>query len=249
MPCKPHPPKRLITLLILASSIFILHSPLCTEVPKALTMFSCTASAQIFKERPDIYARHELSAGFGLGGFSNMKRYDSFKSDVMSTHNLNYGSLCGLGAIIHTLNLQLSYLYHFNQRLAAGISIAGYVHNNDPLDNYTDVEPEPEQLIDAYATTSCISILPTIKYTWGYWKEVAIYSKAATGIYRQRLKFKSNDDYYAEINQIDWRLAHQLTPLGFEIAADRFLLFGELGWGVNGFVNAGCSIQLGKRLR
>ena len=98
--------------------------------------------------------------------------------------------------------------------------------------------------------------MPALKYSWYRYNGLSFYSTAALGVQRSHTwssVHTINASLYPELyyehhrqvvfNRKQWKLAPQLTALGFDFGGRHFRFFAELGYGVEGVFNMGLSYR------
>ena len=146
-----------------------------------------------------------------------------------------------------TLAFNLQYLYRIAPKIKVGGALT-YQHTSTTLmvaDNngtYHDA---------AKANNDYFTVMPVVKAMWIEKNHIGLYSKAAAGICIASNSAKVCSGFGAAEKYIDeiksdkgTRFAYQVSAIGFEAGSKNIRGFVELGYGFQGFAQAGVSIKL-----
>jgi hypothetical protein len=146
-----------------------------------------------------------------------------------------------------TLAFNLQYLYRIAPKIKVGGALT-YQHTSTTLmvaDNngtYHDA---------AKANNDYFTVMPVVKAMWIEKNHIGLYSKAAAGICIASNSAKACSGFGAAEKYIDeiksdkgTRFAYQVSAIGFEAGSKNIRGFVELGYGFQGFAQAGMSIKL-----
>ena len=218
------------------------------------------------RQLPERYNRHEIRGGLGFGPCQA-----SHDKDRMIDANIQRYGILAEGEcfdIVGDAYLQAGVEYHYrlNRKWDVGvladwgISREGYSSCYYQSGHADPVTADPEYY--AYANEQCrfFVIAPSLRYTWNERRYYRSYSRIALGGLRHHLTFDyrrypwvayypfNNASYDDKIpvftdstDEIKWRMAYQLTAIGFSFGSQSFNFFGELGYGSLGVVRLGAS--------
>ena len=106
-------------------------------------------------------------------------------------------------------------------------------------------------------------LAPSFRYAWFVKGKFRLYSRVALGAMRQHTTFKYRESTHLEMlcdfnhfhtvespeflnkeqnessDEVEWKLAYQLTPLGFDFGIEPIRVFSEWGYGCQGVFNIG----------
>lgn len=145
-----------------------------------------------------------------------------------------------------TLAFNLQYLYRIAPKIKVGGALT-YQHTSTTLmvsDNngtYHDA---------AKANNDYFTVMPVVKAMWIEKNHIGLYSKAAAGICIASNSAKACSGFGAAEKYLDeiksdkgTRFAYQVSAIGFEAGSKNIRGFVELGYGFQGFAQAGVSIK------
>lgn len=147
--------------------------------------------------------------------------------------------------------ITLQYLYRVAPKLKIGAGLT-YQHTSATL-KVQDKEGSYHDI--AKASNNYFTVVPTAKFMWIEKKHVGLYSKAAAGIC-----IASNSSEFSNGVQVDsskkdqilddiksdkgTRFGYHVSAIGFEAGSKSIRGFAEVGYGFQGFVQAGLTIKL-----
>lgn len=205
--------------------------------------------------------RHEFSMGFGVGNNMADKKVNDVVDHYLETYHME--SEMGCSDFVGDSHITLSFEYHYrlNQRWAVGC-IAGWGISKESYDGIEEHGAAPHSYLAKYGSeqSRIFYIAPSVRYSWlttmrGH---MQLYSRAALGTIRQHMIFDyqqaasdgrlytafeddtQRDEYRHEhFDEVKWRSAYQLTPVGIDLG-NRFIHFySELGYGFQGVFTIG----------
>ena len=145
-----------------------------------------------------------------------------------------------------SLAFNLQYLYRVAPKIKVGGAVT-YQHTNATLlvaDNngtYHDA---------AKANNDYFTVMPVAKFMWIEKNHIGLYSKAAAGICIASNSAKACSGFGAAEKYVDeiksdkgTRFAYQVSAIGFEAGSKNIRGFVELGYGFQGFAQAGVSVK------
>ena len=218
---------------------------------------------QLARQLPERYNRHEIRGGLGFGHCQA-----SHDRDRMIDANIQRYSILAEGEcfdIVGDSYLQAGVEYHYrlNRKWDVGvladwgISREGYSSYYYQSVHADPVTADPEYFADANEQCRFFVFAPSLRYTWSERRYYRSYSRIALGAMRHHLTFDykrfpwvgyhpDEASYTAQIpvftdsmDKIKWRMAYQLTAIGFSFGSQSFSFFGELGYGSLGVVRLG----------
>lgn len=218
---------------------------------------------QLARQLPERYNRHEIRGGLGFGHCQA-----SHDRDRMIDANIQRYSILAEGEcfdIVGDSYLQAGVEYHYrlNRKWDVGvladwgISREGYSSYYYQSVHADPVTADPEYFADASEQCRFFVFAPSLRYTWSERRYYRSYSRIALGAMRHHLTFDykrypwvgyypDEATYTAQIpvftdstDEIKWRMAYQLTAIGFSFGSQSFSFFGELGYGSLGVVRLG----------
>ena len=134
-----------------------------------------------------------------------------------------------------TLAFNLQYLYRIAPKIKVGGALT-YQHTSTTL---------------MVADNDYFTVMPVVKAMWIEKNHIGLYSKAAAGICIASNSAKVCSGFGAAEKYIDeiksdkgTRFAYQVSAIGFEAGSKNIRGFVELGYGFQGFAQAGVSIKL-----
>lgn len=142
----------------------------------------------------------------------------------------------------------LQYLYRIAPKIKVGGAVS-YQHTScklmlgDKSGKFHDV---------AKANNDYITVMPVIKAMWIEKEHIGLYSKAAAGIciasntakLCDGVQVENKDKFLDEIkSDKGTRFAYQVSAIGFEAGSKNIRGFVELGYGFQGFAQAGVSVK------
>ena len=202
--------------------------------------------------KPRLY-RHEIDVLAGLGSSvwqgTHDRQVEQFRDMGMETP-----FRCGI--YVDGISWGIRYFYHINPHVAIG-AVFGKASSYDELE--TPLDPVHE----VYAASPYVHVhtrstfaMPAVKYSWIYSDMFSLYSMAALGaqyshtwasvhtIEASLLPEISYQHHRQEVfDRKRWKLAPQLTALGFDVGGRHLRFFAELGYGIEGVVNFGMSYR------
>ena len=203
-------------------------------------MISLTIGAQKFRH-------HEFSATLGFGANLGDKEVSNMYDYYVEKYNLTIGGDCPdyniMGKSFLTLNLE--YHYRLNKLWAIG-TIMGFGRS---YENYgqSDETPitidgkESQYLNSKYGEgrSNLFYLALSVRRAWFIKGNFRLYSRVALGTMRQHTSF----DYEEESSdEVKWKMAYQLTPLGFDFGIEPIRVYSELGYGFQGVFNIGARL-------
>ena len=221
-----------------------------------LTILSCPLAAQDtedghinrFKYHRSYFQRHEFGLTAGL--LTRVDRFDRFE-DYAREQQSRY--LLDKDRFFNRFSFTLGghYLYHFNDRIAAGAlvswtTIDGFSVTHSEYEAPATPQGHWRLLEEWRGSINCnyFSVMPMIKYTWLIGKHVTLYSKAGIGgdvewFHFQGARFGTHDD-------VHFRLGYQITPFGIDFGQGPVRFFMEVGYGSESVLMCGVNYHLGK---
>lgn len=161
---------------------------------------------------------NEIAVGVGLGTHAYIGvAFGNALADAIKGEG---GSENSIGAY------SLTYLHNLNKHIAVGATgLYEYMYSESD-----DGEKSSE---------SFITVMPTARAYWFRTKSFGMYSRVAAGV-----SFSMFEDYKdgstTELENKNKALfAFHVAPVSFEVGSNKFSGFLELGYGYQGFVNAG----------
>ena len=203
--------------------------------------------------------RHEFSMGFGVGNNMADKKVSDVVDHYLSTYHME--SEMGCSDFIGDSHITMSFEYHYrlNQRWAVGC-VAGWGLSNESYDGIEEHGSAPQSYLAKHGSeqSRIFYIAPSVRYSWlttmrGH---MQLYSRAALGTIRQHMLFdyqqavtdgrlftaieeETNSYRQEHFDEVKWRTAYQLTPVGIDLG-NRFIHFySELGYGFQGVFTIG----------
>lgn len=202
-----------------------------------LFLCSIATEAQSFR-------RHEFSASLGFGPNMADKEVNSVLDQYFVHRDWNFKGECGdiLGESFASINLE--YYYRLNERWALG-AIMGWGYASK---SYYRIPIEE----DAGMTSKYFYMAPSLKYAWFLKGIFRLYSRLATGAIRQHTTFDisrwqdGHDTTMTDTcsDEVKWKLAYQLTPVGFDFGIEPIRVYSELGYGCQGVFTIGVKVGL-----
>ena len=206
------------------------------------------------------FRRHEFSASLGFGANPADKEVNN-ALDKHYIHRDWYGDgECGdiLGESFAMLNLE--YNYRLTKQWAIG-AIMGwgrasegyYRFPNEHLSDFPTEEDRYSTREDADMTSKVFYVAPSLRYAWFLRGKFRLYSRLAVGAMRQHTSFKvtrweenkpSTKLTDASSDEVKWKLAYQLTPVGFDFGIEPIRVYSELGYGCRGVFTIGVRVGL-----
>ena len=127
-----------------------------------------------------------------------------------------------------SLAFNLQYLYRVSPKIKVGGAVT-YQHTN---------------------ATLLFTVMPVAKFMWIEKNHIGLYSKAAAGICIASNSAKACSGFGAAEKYVDeiksdkgTRFAYQVSAIGFEAGSKNIRGFVELGYGFQGFAQAGVSVK------
>lgn len=200
--------------------------------------FTLAADAQSFRH-------HEFSSTFGFG--SNMAdREVRHVKDYYDMQHRRGECFDLLGESFATFNLE--YHYRFERHWAAG-AIVGWGRSKGSYYRSYEILASAEEFDDSFIPDSgdmlskVFYLAPSIKYDWFLKGKFRLYSRVALGAMRQHTTF----DYRkaeTSFDEVKWKVAYQLTPIGFDFGIEPIRVYSELGYGCQGVFTIGARVAL-----
>ena len=199
--------------------------------------FTLAANAQSFRH-------HEFSSTFGFG--PNMA--DKEVSHVKDCYDMQYQGECFdlFGESLVTFNLE--YHYRFDRHWAAG-AIIGWGSSEDSYYRCDGIQTSVRGSDDCFIQNSgdisskVFYLAPSAKYNWFLKGKFRLYSRVALGAMRQHTTFdyiKTKESF----DEVKWKVAYQLTPIGFDFGIEPIRVYSELGYGCQGLFTIGARVAL-----
>ena len=203
----------------------------------SLCLIALAAGAQSFRH-------HEFSTTIGFG--PNMA--DKEVRHVKDCYDMQYQGECFdlIGDSFVTLNLE--YHYRFDRRWAVG-AIMGWGRSSGSYHRFYDIQTSVEGFGDSYIRDSgdmlskVFYLAPSIKYDWFLKGKFRLYSRVALGAMRQHTTFDYRD-LEVSFDEVKWKVACQLTPIGFDFGIEPIRVYSELGYGCQGVFTIGARLAL-----
>ena len=204
------------------------------------------------RREPRLY-RHEIDLLAGLGTCVWQGAHDR-QVNHFRDMGMEHPSFCGID--VGGASWGIRYFYHISPRIAVGAAFGrawAYDQLETPLDPVHEVYAASPYV---HVHTRSTFAMPAVKYSWIYSDVFSLYSMAALGaqyshtwasvhtIEASLIPEISYEHHRKEVfNQKRWKLAPQLTALGFDVGGRHLRFFAELGYGVEGVVNIGLSYR------
>ena len=200
------------------------------------------------------FYRHEVDVLFGLGSSVWRGTHDE---QVGQFYDMGMEHPFRCGIYVDGVSWSIRYFYYLNPQLALG-AIFGKASAYDDLETPYDPEEPDAYALSPYAHvhTKSTFFMPAMKYSWYRYNGLSFYCTAALGVQRSHTwssVHTINASLYPELyyehhrqvvfNRKQWKLAPQLTALGFDFGGRHFRFFVELGYGVEGVFNMGLSYR------
>ena len=221
--------------------------------PLDYTRFKLKPAAAKPFDRKRFY-RHEVDVLFGLGSSVWRGTHDEQVSQFYDM-GMEHPFRCGI--YVDGISWGIRYFYHINPHVAIG-AVFGKASSYDELETPYDPEDPDSYALSPYAHihTRSTFAMTAVKYSWIHEDVYSLYSIAALGaqyshtwasvhtIEASLLPGISYQHHRQEVfDRKRWKLAPQLTALGFEVGGRHLRFFAELGYGVEGVVNIGLSYR------
>ena len=146
----------------------------------------------------------------------------------------------------NTVAFNLQYLY----RIAPKIKVGGAVTYQHTSATLMVADKNGAYHDAAKADNHYITVMPVIKAMWIEKEHIGLYSKAAAGICiasnsaKTCSGFQEADKYVDDVkSDKGTRFAYQVSAIGFEAGSKNIRGFIELGYGFQGFAQAGVSFK------
>ncbi|MBQ8486983.1 MAG: hypothetical protein IJ533_04980 [Prevotella sp.] len=203
--------------------------------------------------------RHEFSASLGFGP----NQADNEVKNVLDRHFVNRDWFledgCGdiLGESFVSLNLE--YYYRLNKQWAVGAmmgwgraSEGSYQYSGEEFAGVAMGEDLYSTRVYADMTSKFFYMAPSLRYAWFLRGNFRLYSRLAMGAIRQHTSFdvmrwhngqeiRVTD---ASSDEVKWKPAYQLTPIGFDFGIEPIRVYSELGYGCQGIFTIGVRMAL-----
>ena len=211
---------------------------------------------------PRLY-RHEIDVLAGLGSSVWRGAHDRQVGQFRDM-GMEHPFFCGVdidgatcGVDVDGATWGLRYFYHISPRVAVGAAF-GRAWAYDGLETPLDPEDPDAYALSPYAHvhTRSTFAMPAVKYSWIHEDVYSLYSIAALGAqcshtwasihtHEASLFPELRYEHHRQevFNRKRWKLAPQLTALGFDAGGRHLRFFAELGYGVEGVVNIGLSYR------
>lgn len=199
--------------------------------------FTLAVDAQSFRH-------HEFSSTLGFG--PNMA--DKEVRNVKDYYDMQYQGECFglLGDSFVTFNLE--YHYRFDWHWAAG-AIVGWGRSEGSYHRCDDIRTSVEDSYDCFIrdrggiSSRVFYLAPSVKYDWFLKGKFRLYSRVALGAMRQHTTFEYKM-MEASYDEVEWKVAYQLTPIGFDFGIEPIRVYSELGYGCQGVFTIGARVAL-----
>ena len=206
-----------------------------------LLLGAISAGAQSFRH-------HEFSSTLGFGPNMADKEVRHVNDCYVWKHDmLNEGECFDLlGDSFVTLNLE--YHYRFDRRWAAG-AIMGWGRSAEGYYSSNGLETPVKGSDGSFRedTGNMLSkifyLAPSVKYDWFLKGKFRLYSRVALGAMRQHTTFDFNK-IEESFDEVKWKVAYQLTPIGFDFGIEPIRVYSELGYGCQGVFTIGARLAL-----
>ena len=199
-----------------------------------------------------------VGCGFGANQADQVK--DNFVDNYVQKYRLTPDGLCFDIFGDSYLFANVEYHYRLNRQwdmgaiAAWGISGEFYEEENRVYDDLTTCKEGRERC-------HYFVVAPSVRYTWYETNSQRAYSRLALGLMRHHLRFDYREYPYIAGNiigdwsdtpsityidtsdEVKWRMAWQLTALGYSFGNDRSRCFLELGYGCLGVFRMGVALM------
>lgn len=226
----------------------------------SLRLVALAEQQRRIKRHPEHHKSHELSLGLGFGANQadhDMHRMvDGYEQRYYIREFSDFENLIGDAY----LSANIEYHYRLNRRWAVGALLGVGLSRETYYGEYATSElvgrPITPYLEYRDGEEKCwyMAVAPSLRLKWYETNACQVYSRIALGALYQHLSFDYRvfpctdwyhvpevPSYTESTDRVKWRMAYQLTPIGFNMGSDAFHLFGELGYGCLGVVRLGFS--------
>lgn len=235
-------------------------------VLSVLCLFSMTIGAQRFRHH-----EFSSSFGFGanIGDKEVDDMFDQYYRRYHLDGGDSYENIWGKSFV--TFNLEYHYRLDKQWAVGAimgwahsGDSYSRYDKVLEPVEgmanNYTTICKYGDE------ESNTFYLAPSLRYAWFVKGKFRLYSRVALGAMRQHTTFKYreltrlemlcdldhlhivespellNQEQNEKSDDVKWKLAYQLTPLGFDFGIEPIRVFSEWGYGCQGIFNIGARL-------
>lgn len=209
------------------------------------------------KEGKTKFYRHEISASISYGdcllhvGWGEDYLYSALSQAASDYKNITGMPLYYKGGDswfdFHN-NYVLSYYYNFNRHISVGLVLGG--SSLKDTNHYTAYAAE---WIDNGATTvkgSTFFLMPSVKLRWLNNSWCSLYMKATGGILYQCVSIDPNTvpiENASNYKESRKKLAHYITPFGWEVGKSNVRCFMEIGFGTKPNIQVGLTYRFDRR--
>ena len=182
--------------------------------------------------------KHEIS--IGLGFVSDDRNYSFFNSYFERHRIEDLGECYGIFEYCFSPNMQ--YFYNINKHIAIGGTI-GISHFTVRSFGF-EVDKNGDRVSNGFYDfdNRVFYAMPLAKYTWAIIRRTTFYSKVGAGLYYRRMKVDS--EVLGNERQSDMLTSYQVTIAGFKARGKRLGMYGELGYGCQGILTFGMTLDL-----
>ncbi len=216
------------------------------------------ARARIRREQlPVKYQRHEVNVTFGLGPNQTDRSTERFVDDIIQPRHMEKEGECGNILGDSYIMGKMEYHYRLNRRWDIGAMMAwGYSSENYTDEYYYAIaenkQNAPGTVTQGYSRCRSFSLAPSVRYTWYETRTYRLFSRVSLGMMRHHLRFNIEEWKYGNksrpygsiireenADEIKWRMAYQVSPIGISVGAGPLKFFAEMGYGCLGVCNVG----------
>lgn len=207
----------------------------------------------------DDFKRHEINCTAGFGRNQADYYRDRFLDNIIQRHHFVQEGGCGDVLGESYIVGKLEYHYRLNRKWDLGAMMAWGLssENYDHYDYYYEHKKENSDIVrnDGYERCTFFTFGPSVRYSWYETNKFRFYSRVVVGAMHHHLSFELkqwesydrnapintviNKDYWAETQ---WRMAYQISPIGFSVGFHNLKFNTEIGYGCLGVVNMGISV-------
>lgn len=163
--------------------------------------------------------KNEIAVGVGVGSHP----YIGVAFGSAFAEAFDDGSDSGIGAY------GVTYLHNLSKHIAVGATgVYEYMSQKDGDGKKT--------------SESFVTIMPTARAYWFRSKMFGMYSRLAAGVSLSMYEDYKDGSTTEVEDKSEALLAFHVSPVSFEVGSSRFSGFVELGYGYQGFVNAGVKL-------
>ena len=198
---------------------------------------STTIYAQRNVAKSKLY-KYEISIGLGL---VTDKRNTSFANSYYRRYRIEKAYGCG-GSFDYCISYNLQYFYNINRHIAIGGTMGLSHFTTKPFG--LGVDENGDRVSNGFYDfdNRVFYAMPLAKYTWAIIRRTTFYSKVGAGLYYRRMKVDS--EVRGHERQSDMLTSYQVTIAGFKARGKRLGMYGELGYGCQGILTFGMTLDL-----